>query len=159
MRLILPWRRPCILPLTKLDLSGCCILSDKALQLLASLNMLKDLNLSGCSQITDIGLQHVCALRSLTNLNVSNCSRITKTGLENLATSLTIGKDIFDEIMVPISRINLSTWQTYAWAYSRTILGSCCNFWRVPISMINLSTFHLPLILRLRACLTCLECI
>ncbi|KAI8826665.1 uncharacterized protein EV422DRAFT_5757 [Fimicolochytrium jonesii] len=71
--------------LNKLDLKGCEVLTDQALQSLAALRQLEELDLTGC-RITDHGIPDLADIASLQVLALSR-TKITTTGLVSLSSS------------------------------------------------------------------------
>ena len=69
--------------LTGLNLSSCGI-TDAGMAFLRSLNHLQHLNLAFCNRITDVGLRHLHKLPQITYLDLQGCVKISQGGVSKL---------------------------------------------------------------------------
>jgi hypothetical protein len=70
---------------SNLDLSGCYLISNKALFIISrSLYYLKQLSLRACPEITNEGIEYLTKLLRLRSIDVSSCNEIDSRGLSQL---------------------------------------------------------------------------
>ncbi len=70
---------------TRFLLYGCYKITDKSMEYVATLPLLRTLYIGGCVQITDAGLQRLSSLTELRKLAFEGCKQITDSGLLHLA--------------------------------------------------------------------------